>query len=109
MARRIYKYDKKLGKMVRIKAVPVLKGSHWPMTSETCALGVHQVTEAQRRLAAQGVQTDYETVVNAKGDAVCARPIFRDRAHKRDHYRAVGLADPDATSRLDAAPLHWQG
>jgi hypothetical protein len=107
--RRIYKYDKSLGKMVEIKAVPVLKGCHWPMLSETAAIRVEDVKRSQKMLASNGVQTDYEIVVGKKtenGQSRTAMPIFRSRQHKRDHFRAIGLADPDATSRFDAYPIH---
>lgn len=110
MARTLYVYNKALGRLVKVKKAPVQRSvSCWPVCSDTCAVRPEQVPEAQRRLAEQGVQTDYQIVVNAKGDRVSARPILRDRAHKRDHFRAVGIGDPDATSHLDATPLHWHG
>ena len=69
----------------------------WPRVSESHAVHPSQIQEAQEYLAKKGVYTEFEQHTG--------RAVFRDKAHKRAHLRAINACDPDA-SYGDAAPLN---
>jgi hypothetical protein len=110
MSRKIYIYDKSLGRLVRIKQAPKRRNvsGHWPMASESMAVRPEQIATAQAKLREKGVQTEYEVCRNSKGVEVCARPILRDRSHKKAHMRALGWYDGDA-GYGDASPVNFVG
>lgn len=109
-ARRLYKYDQKLGRMVEIKAVAVQKGDAWPIYSTSCEINPDQVSGVQERMTKQGLQCDFRLVTTRDGKHMAgAQPILRDRVHKRDVYEFFGIKDGDATSNRDAVPVHYNG
>jgi hypothetical protein len=65
--------------------------AQWPIKSLSAAINPEDVDRQQDVLRQQGVSTEYE--VTREGDT--AMPIFRDRKHRADHCRVLGLVDMD--------------
>lgn len=108
MSRKVYIYDKSLGRMVRIKRAPLKKAaSTWPRASDSLSINPEQITAERTELAKHGVSVDYEIVRNDDGLEVAAKPIFRDQNHKKRYHRALQWYDADA-GYGDAEPLHFR-
>ena len=58
----------------------------WPLHSEALAYHPKQKAEAERHLANLGVPTE----IDKKG-----RPVLRDRKHRREVMKALGIHDND--------------
>lgn len=63
--------------------------SRWPIESDAWAVQFDQKAEAEAEAAAAGVPTEF------KVRGVAARPVFRDRQHRRDYCRALRVIDAD--------------
>lgn len=60
--------------------------ARWPIVSQAAGIDPEDIPTEQNYLAQHGVKTEY----TSEG---C--PIFRDRAHRREHLRLAGLYDRD--------------
>jgi hypothetical protein len=99
--KRVYKYDKKLGKMVEITGRRVAQRQiGYPYTSEAMAIDTEDHAYAQQVLKEAGVRTEYVR------DEIGLRPVIRDRAHRKAHCEAMGFYDRDA-GYGDASPQHF--
>ena len=74
---------------------PVAK---WPIASEAAAVNPEDVPAEQAALAAKGVYTEFDRA---------GRPLFRDKAHRKAHCRAIGMYDKDA-GYDDPEPLNFR-
>lgn len=106
MARRFFKYDHKLGKVVELTASPEpeenaplgfvknatankkrLKSvARWPMVSENAGCQPDQVAEANAACRKMGIGAEYLP----NGDVV-----WSSAKAKREHIRSIGLYDRD--------------
>lgn len=100
MSRTIYVYDKNKGGLTEVAKMPAKRNAAgtWPRASDSLGCSsLQQVRDEQSELAKRGVKTEYDDEF---------RPIFRSRAHRKAHMRALEYYDPDA-GYGDAEPLNF--
>ena len=71
----------------------------WPFASMAAAIDPEDIPVEQALLRQHGVLTEYTRT---------GEPIFRDRAHRKAHLRAVGMYDRDA-GYGDPEPIYYTG
>jgi len=71
--------------------------ANWPQHSDAAGVGESQIIEAQEEMAKAGCPTEYDSQ---------GRAVFRDRKHRKEALRAMGMFDRSA-GYGDAEPVNF--